>query len=104
MNVEKEIADLKRRVAELEGSFGYTSGQLREVQLFLHNNVDTRLTSLEGKVENGFSRMDTGAEGSNRRLVPRGQDGHLGQHGRDQGAVSDGEPGDGEAGGVQQQG
>ena len=34
-------------------SFGYISGQLREVQLFLHNNADTRLTSLEGKVENG---------------------------------------------------
>jgi hypothetical protein len=59
MNVEKEIADLKRRVAELEGSFGYISGQLREVQLFLHNNVDARLTSLEGKVETGFARMDT---------------------------------------------
>jgi hypothetical protein len=56
MNVEKEIADLKRRVAEL---IGYISGQLREVQLFLHNNVDARLTSLEGKVENGFARMDT---------------------------------------------
>ena len=59
MNVEKEIADLKRCVPEPEGSFGYISGQLREVQLFLHNNVDTRLTSLEGKVENGFARMDT---------------------------------------------
>ena len=37
----------------LERSFGYISGQLREVQLFLHNTADTRLTSLEGKVENG---------------------------------------------------
>jgi hypothetical protein len=42
MNIEKAIA-----------------GQLREVQLFLHNNVDTRLTSLEGKVENGFAKLDT---------------------------------------------
>ena len=27
INVEKEIADLKRRVAELEGSFGYITGR-----------------------------------------------------------------------------
>ena len=69
MNVEKEIADLKpRRVAELEGSFGYISGQLREVQLFLHNNVDIRLTSLEGKVENGFARMLTRFDSLEKKL------------------------------------
>lgn len=60
MNVEKEITDLKRRVAELEGSFAYITGQLREVQLFLHNNVDARLTTIEGKVEAGFSEMRDG--------------------------------------------
>ena len=60
MNVEKEIADLKRRVAELEGSFGYITGQLREVQVFLHNNIDSRLTSLEGKVDSGFAEMRDG--------------------------------------------
>ena len=26
---------------------GYAQGQLREVQLFLHNNIDSRLASLE---------------------------------------------------------
>ena len=60
INVEKEIADLKRRVAELEGSFAYITGQLREVQVFLHNNIDSRLTSLEGKVEAGFAEMRDG--------------------------------------------
>ena len=60
MNVEKEIADPKRRVAELEGSFGYITGQLREVQVFLHNNIDSRLTSLEGKVDAGFAEMRDG--------------------------------------------
>lgn len=57
MNLEQEISDLKRRVAELEGSFGYISGQLREVQIFLHNNVDARLTTLETTVTNGFTSL-----------------------------------------------
>ena len=57
LNVEKEIADLKRRVAELEGSFSYITGQLREVQLFLHNNVEDRITSLESTVTQGFAEM-----------------------------------------------
>ena len=34
MNVEQEISDLKRRVAE--GSFTYIVGQLREVQTHMH--------------------------------------------------------------------
>ena len=54
-NVEKEIADLKRRVAE--GSFSFITGQLREVQLFLHNNVEDRITSLESTVTHGFAEM-----------------------------------------------
>lgn len=31
MDVESEIRDLKRRVGELEGTYGLLSGQLREV-------------------------------------------------------------------------
>ena len=38
------------------------------MQLFLHNNVDTRLTSLEGKVENGFARMDTRFDSLEKKL------------------------------------
>ena len=34
MNVEQEISDLKRRVAE--GSFTYIVGQLHEVQTYMH--------------------------------------------------------------------
>ena len=57
LNVEKEIADLKRRVAEPEGSFSYITGQLREVHVFLHNNVEDRITSLESTVAQGFAEM-----------------------------------------------
>ena len=57
LNVEKEIADLKLRVAEHEGSFSYITEQLREVQLFLHNNVEDRITSLESTVTHGFAEM-----------------------------------------------
>jgi hypothetical protein len=38
------------------------------VQLFLHNNVDARLTSLEGKIENGFARMDTRFDALEKKL------------------------------------
>ena len=38
----------------------YTQGQLREVQLFLHNNIDSRLASLEVKVDAGFAEMRGG--------------------------------------------
>jgi predicted nucleic acid-binding Zn-ribbon protein len=31
MDVESEIRDLKRRVGELEGTYGFLSGQLRDV-------------------------------------------------------------------------
>jgi hypothetical protein len=65
MNFEKEIRELQqqlaaavKRIGEMEGSFGYIAGQLREVQNFLHQNVDARLTGLEGKVENGFARVE----------------------------------------------
>ena len=51
MNVEKKIAHLKRRVAELEGSFGYISGQLREVQPFLHKVIQVALDRVDD-VEN----------------------------------------------------
>jgi hypothetical protein len=64
MNIEKEIRELQqqpaaavKRIGELEGSFGYISGQLPEVLRYLHENVDARLASLEGKVENGFASL-----------------------------------------------
>ena len=31
MDVESEIRDLKRRVGEIEGTYGFLSGQVREV-------------------------------------------------------------------------
>jgi hypothetical protein len=46
MNVEQEIRELKaqlaaalKRIADLEGSFGYISNQLRDVQRFLQHGA-----------------------------------------------------------------
>jgi len=76
MNVEQEIRDLKaqlaaavKRIAELEGSFGYISGQLRELQMFLHNNIDARLTSLETEVRDGFAAVRSEMRGGFDRLA-----------------------------------
>ena len=64
MNIEKEIRELQqqpaaavKRIGELEGSFGYIPGQLREVLRHLHENVDARLTSLESKLDNAFASL-----------------------------------------------
>jgi hypothetical protein len=54
MNVEKEIDDLKRRVAELEGSFTYIVGQLREVQTYMHRQFD----GLRTEMREGFAKVD----------------------------------------------
>ena len=37
---------------------GYAQGQLREVQLFLHDNIDSRLASLEVKVDASFAEFE----------------------------------------------
>ena len=75
MNVEQEIRELKaqlaaavKRIAELEG-FGYISGQLRELQMFLHNNIDARLTSLETEVRDGFAAVRSEMRGGFDRLA-----------------------------------
>jgi len=50
MDVEAEIRDLKRRVGELEGSFGFLT---RQVQ-----NVHKDLLSFEEKTEQNFEKVD----------------------------------------------
>jgi predicted nuclease with TOPRIM domain len=54
MDVEAEIRDLKRRVGELEGSFGFLTGQLRDVHrslLGFQEEAYERFDRLEGKTE-----------------------------------------------------
>ena len=47
IDLEKEVKDLKRRVdlaetrlSQLEGQFGFISGQLRDIQLYMHTRFD----------------------------------------------------------------
>ena len=60
MDVEAEIRDLKRRVGELEGSFGFPTGQVKDVHRALltfqaetkheFKNVNGRLDRVEKEV------------------------------------------------------
>jgi tetrahydromethanopterin S-methyltransferase subunit G len=49
MDVEAEIRDLKRRVGELEGSFGFLSGQVRDVH--------KALLTFQARTENEFKKV-----------------------------------------------
>jgi archaellum component FlaC len=50
MNVEAEIRDLKRRVSELEGSFGFLTNQVK--------GVHTDLLAFQEKTEQHFAKVD----------------------------------------------
>src|SRR5580700_2282811 len=50
MNVEAEIRDLKRRVAEIEGSFGFLTQQIKSV----HKD----LLAFQEKTEQSFDKID----------------------------------------------
>jgi hypothetical protein len=50
MNVEAEIRDLKRRVSEIEGSFGFLTQQIKSV----HKD----LLAFEAKTEQRFDTVD----------------------------------------------
>jgi hypothetical protein len=54
MNVEAEIRDLKRRVSEIEGSFGFSTQQVRTVHrdlLAFQAKADRRFDQLDGKID-----------------------------------------------------
>jgi hypothetical protein len=66
MNVENEIDDLKRRVAELEGSFTYIVGQLREVSRYMHTQFDgvrTDLGNFRAEVNGHFAKVEADIAG-----------------------------------------
>jgi predicted nuclease with TOPRIM domain len=85
MNVEAEIRDLKRRVGELEGSFGFLNDQIKAVHRDLltfqekteerfdqidtrFNRIDQRFDGLEGKVDSLDRKIDVKVDGLARSL------------------------------------
>jgi hypothetical protein len=74
MDVESEIRDLKRRVGELEGSFGFLTGQVRDVHRSLlsfqeettgrFDGVDARFDGVDAR----FDRVDARFDGLDARL------------------------------------
>jgi len=54
MNVEAEIPDLKRRVSELEGSFGFLTNQVKGVHrdlLGFQEKTEQRFDKVEGRLD-----------------------------------------------------
>ncbi len=68
MNVEAEIRDLKRRVSEIEGSFGFLTQQIKSVHKDLLafqarteqrlDKVDSRLDKVDGTLHKVDGRLD----------------------------------------------
>ena len=55
IDLEKELKDLKRRVdlgetrpSQLEGPFGFISGQLGDIQLYMHSRFDDLERNIDG--------------------------------------------------------
>ena len=60
MNVEAEIRDLKRRVSEIEGSFGFLTQQIQ--------NVHKELLTFEEKTEQRFDRLENKVDALDRKI------------------------------------
>ena len=61
MDMEGEIRDLKRRVGELEGGFGFLTQQVRAVHLDLLNfqsQTNTHFDKVEGRMDKVEGRLD----------------------------------------------
>jgi archaellum component FlaC len=61
MNVEAEIRDLKRRVSELEGSFGFLSEQVKGVHkdlLAFQEKTEQRFDKIDGRLDKMDGRLD----------------------------------------------
>jgi tetrahydromethanopterin S-methyltransferase subunit G len=66
--VEKELRDLKRRVdlaetrlSQLEGRFEFVSGQLRDIQLYMHarfDDVETRFDEVNARFDKVDAKVD----------------------------------------------
>jgi predicted nucleic acid-binding Zn-ribbon protein len=61
MDVEAEIRDLKRRVGEIEGSFGFLTEQIKAVHkdlLTFQARTEQRFDKLEQKTDQRFDKVD----------------------------------------------
>src|SRR5438067_11385282 len=61
MNVQAEIRDLKRRVAELEGGFGFLTQQVRTVHrdlLAFQTKTEQRFDKVDGRFDKVEGRLD----------------------------------------------
>lgn len=67
MNIEAEIRELKRRVSELEGSFGFLTGQLRDVHRSLLGFQQETNQRFDG-VDARFDRVDARFDGVDARF------------------------------------
>lgn len=66
--LEREVRDLKRRIdlaetrlAQGDGRFEFITGQLRDVQLYLHSkfgDIDGRLDKIDGRLDKIDGRLD----------------------------------------------
>jgi predicted nuclease with TOPRIM domain len=60
MDIEAEIRDLKRRVSEIEGSFGFLTQQIQ--------NVHKELLTFEEKTEQRFDRLESKVDALDRKF------------------------------------
>jgi predicted nuclease with TOPRIM domain len=61
MDVEAEIRDLKRRVSEIEGSFGFLTEQVKSVHkdlLTFQARTEQRFDKVEGRFDKVEGRLD----------------------------------------------
>jgi predicted nucleic acid-binding Zn-ribbon protein len=74
MNVEAEIRDLKRRVGELEGSFGFLTQQVKEVHkdlLEFETRTEQRFNKVDERfdqVDKRFDRLESKVDGLDRKI------------------------------------
>jgi len=78
MDVEAEIRELKRRVSELEGSFGFLTRQVQGVHKDLldfeaktdqrFDRIDSRLDRMETRLEGRIDKVETEVRGLRRDL------------------------------------
>lgn len=67
MDVEAEIRDLKRRVGEIEGSFGFLTEQVKGVHkdlLRFEEKTDRKLQEHDGR----FDRLENKIDGVDRKI------------------------------------
>lgn len=65
--LEKENTEIKRRLSAVEGQFEYISGQLRDVQLYMHARFEQIDKKFE-QIDKRFEQIDRRFEQIDRRF------------------------------------